>query len=279
MAKTPKKADQKSTKQSAPAGQSKPSEAEALRLEENKSESLRKLEATAMEVEQASRQFVAQSADQQYVAALEGAISRINQNMAQLQQASASAAYRQYPGMPPRQDGCCDCNDCVSSDCCQMEFVFKKARMTAGQIGIDQTADGETTTGIMGEASGMEVQFYASLNGFGIIVPNQIWRFMKLDKRIFRAGTWYDVDRVIHKVAVPCNQTKTFQYNLQAVEREIGTTEDLILGKNEHGSKTGNVNISCCGDTPVQMVVPLVLDGGGMGRGEVEVMFEIRKAC
>lgn len=279
MAKTPKKSTQGTARAKKSIITSAPQDAETARLEENKSESLRKLEATALEVEQASRQFVSQSADQQYVAALEGAISRINQNMAQLQQASAKAAYSQFPGTPIRQDGCCDCHDCLSPDCCEMEFVFKKARMTAGQIGADMIGDGETTTGIMGEASGMEVQFYASLNGFGIIVPNQIWRFMKLDKRIFRAGTWYDVDRVIHKVAVPCNSTKTFQYNLQAVEREIGITEDLILGKNEHGSKTGNVNISCCGDTPIQLIVPLVLDGGGIGRGEVEVMFEIRKAC
>lgn len=244
---------------------------------DNRTESLRKLEATANEIEVATRTFIGQSSEQQYVAALENAISRINQNMAQMQQKSATQAFTYSPAGTTQKDGCCTTQDCVSPDCCKIEFVFKKARMTAGQTGVDATYDGETSTGLAGARSGMEIQFFASLDGVGIIEPNQIWRYIQLEKRVNRPGVWYDVDRVVREVYVPCNGTKTFTYSLQAVEREIGQSE-VLLGKDEYGATSGSVRMTCCDSGPIPLIVPLDLAGGGRGRGEVEVMFEIRRA-
>jgi hypothetical protein len=210
-----------------------------------------------------------------HAAELERAVDRMDAQLSRMQAAPAdhSAAALGYPA---GHAGACGKETCVSPACCEMEFVFKRVRMTSGQTGTDAVYDSETTTGLAGAKLGMEMLFYASLEGVGIIVPNQIWGAMRISKRKKRPGVWYEIDRVINRVSVPCGTTKTYPYVLQAIEKEIGLAENAAGGMDEFGLVEGEVRLSCSCD-PVYVTVPIPLDGGGAGGGELEVIFEIRR--
>lgn len=171
----------------------------------------------------------------------------------------------------------CECCECVDHNCCCFEFIFKRVRVVAGQVGVDQTLDGETTTGAAGARSGLECQFFASIDGAGIIVPNQIWGFLQLTKRANRPGIWHDINRVVNRIYVRRGTRRTRQFSVQVVEREVGTVE-TVLGKNEFGNARGEIVLNCNCDQAGPVYVAVALDGGGRGGGEVECVFEaVRK--
>ena len=209
-------------------------------------------------------------------AQLEARVVELEHRLAEQQAAGrydpAGNLINQRPGP---NESCCE-DVCEPRDCCAIEVVFKRARILSGQVGIDKAADGETTTGLMGARSGMEVQFFLDVEGSGIIVPNQIWGFMQLTKQNNKPGVWHDIDRVARVLYAPCSgQGRMAAFTLQAVEREVGTTETVSLGKEEFGLISGSMPISCCGQ-PTEHRAEITLHGGGDGEGTLEVMLEAR---
>jgi hypothetical protein len=175
---------------------------------------------------------------------------------------------------PQPSESCCD-DECEPAGCCALEFVFKRARVLSGQVGIDNTFDGETVTGLAGARSGMEVQFHLDVDGTGIIVPNYLSGFMQLTKQANKPGVWHEIDRTARIVYAPCNgKARLINYTLQAIEREVGFSEQA-LGKDEFGLVTGRVPVSCCGE-PVEHRAEVTLHGGGDGMGTLEVIIEVR---
>lgn len=180
-------------------------------------------------------------------------------------------------GNADRDNGCCDC---ISANCCCFKFIFRSVRMLAGQGGIDQIVDGETLTGIAGEQSGMECQFYVSIDGSGIIVPNQIWSYIQLRKRMYRPGVWYNIDRTVNCICIPRGIPKSYPFIVQAVELEVSRTEQLALaGMKEFGSETASVTFDCNCTRIGPIYVTISLDGGGIGRGILECSFDAELCC
>jgi hypothetical protein len=228
----------------------------------------------AAQVERAVQSFQEESRQLAQVAEIESAVSRMDATLTKMNQVPVA----RWPGdLPtPTQQGCSE-TSCVTTSCCRMELVFKRVRMISGQTGVDAIYDAESTTGLAGALGGMEVLMHATLDGVGIVIPNQIWGYMKLTKRKSRPGVWHEVDRVVNTVLVPQGQKKSFSYVLQAVEKEEGTAETIAQGRPEFGVASGSFAFDCCCDT-ITHTVPISLEGGGRGGGELEVLFEIRRA-
>lgn len=198
---------------------------------------------------------------------------------------SIAAPYQEIrpPDPTPRERPPCDCRtldpcECVGDHCCCFDFIFRRVRVLAGQVGVDKLLDGETTTGLAGARAGMECQFFVSIDGSGIIVPNQIWGFIQLTKRANRPGIWHDIDRTVNRVCFPCGSRRTFPFTVQVVEREVGTVE-APLGLDEFGNGHSEVTLNCNCDKSGPIYVPITLDGGGAGRGDVECVFEAVRRC
>lgn len=207
---------------------------------------------------------------------LEWRVLELEKRLADADARGRAEAAAALPRPRPAPDASCSDDQCEPRGCCAIEVVFKRARVLSGQVGLDRAADGETTTGVMGSLTGMEVQFYLDVEGSGIIVPNQIWGYMQLSKQANKPGVWHDVDRVARVLYAPCSgKARMASFTLQAVEREVGRTETLVHGKDEFGLVTGRVPISCCGE-PVEHHTELTLHGGGDGEGTLEVVLEVR---
>lgn len=207
---------------------------------------------------------------------LEWRVIELEKRLADADARGRAEAAAALPMPRPAPEASCSDDQCEPRGCCAIEVVFKRARVLSGQVGLDRAADGETTTGVMGSLTGMEVQFYLDVEGSGIIVPNQIWGYMQLSKQANKPGVWHDVDRVARVLYAPCSgKARMAPFTLQAVEREVGRTETVVHGKDEFGLVTGRVPISCCGE-PVEHHTELTLHGGGDGEGTLEVVLEVR---
>lgn len=181
-------------------------------------------------------------------------------------------------GTNPRTD-CGNCS-CSSPNCCYYDFILRKVKLVTGQRPVDSAGfDTETTTGIVGDHTGLECQFFISMEGSGIIVPEQLWSYIRLRKRRYSPGVWYPLERVVKRVSVPYGQTRMIPFRIQGVEKEIGVVETTTGWFDEYGEATDTLvlDCNCCKSGPIHVM--LTFSGGGAGEGTVEMVFEAEKVC
>lgn len=176
-------------------------------------------------------------------------------------------------------DMSCPKCECVSENCCCYDVWLKAARMIAGQIELDQLADGET--GIAGLSDGFEIKIFATVNGSGIIYPS-LFGVMDIKKRKNRPGIWYPINRVINRVCISKGCARTFDIRFDVIERDAGRgggNKELVAGKEEFGSGTARLTLDCgCSEIgPFHKEINLL--GGGRGEGAIEIEFQATKVC
>ena len=160
----------------------------------------------------------------------------------------------------------CNCNGGYKSKCCCYELILSRVRVIKDQGKLLEQSDG----GIID--SKMEMIFYASADGVGVVHPN-LTSWIQIGEK----SNWLPVNRLINRISFPENSTKTVQLNLEAMEFETTPTNlNPLTSRPELGSNSSIMNINCsC--TPPPVIIEVRLDDYGKGGGIVEGEIIARK--
>ena len=194
--------------------------------------------------------------------------------------ATASAAFVDAHGV--RQD--CDCDSCVSAQCCCFEIVLDKIRGIQPQ-GLLEIADIGDTTIPIPTINELEVRLFASIDNIGILLPSLSTTMGIRVPSVLAGGgpgLWQPIGAVIGRVTVPKGTLQTVTVEFQGSEIDEGV-ERLLGFKDEHGAASGTITLDCCSAKIYPpMPTDLSFDHGGSGGGQpgaISIAFFARRVC